>query len=181
MMRFLWPAIFAVFGVLFLLSLLREPSRNASVVQENAQPRYTVRGAQWRRLDEQGKASFDASAEQIDYFDDRSAKLRTLEVTALRGGGAPWRLNAPEGEAPQDFERLHLIGGVEAQGRWPDGEGLQVTTPELWLDSRAETIETESPVNLKSASREAQARGLKVDGKSQTLWLRDDVDMRYAP
>lgn len=180
MMRFVWPVLFLGIAALFVWSLLSEPARNAPAVEASAQPRYTVRGAQWRRLDENGKPSFDASAEVIDYYDDHSARLQTIEVTALGGRGAPWRLSAPRGEAPYDFGRVKLTGGVEGEGRWPDGEPLRVETSELWLDSEKETIETEAAVRLKSRTREAEGRGLKVDGKTDKLWLKDDVDMRYA-
>jgi LPS export ABC transporter protein LptC len=180
MMRYVWPAALGALLVLIVQFAMREDASAPGGQQDAAQPRYTVRGAQWRRLDPEGKPMFDARAETIDYYDDRSAKLSQIELTALAGRGAPWKMTAPQGEALDRPQRLHLIGGVEGNGRWPDGETLAFHTPDLWMDADAEILHTESAVDLRSASRAVSGRGLRVDGKSQKLWLEHDVDVHYV-
>jgi lipopolysaccharide export system protein LptC len=98
----------------------------------------------------------------------------------LGGSGAPWIARAPAGEVPAGDPRLHLTGGVEGEGRWPDGEALRFRTPELWLDLAKDRLETEAGFELDSPSRSARGGRLAVEGKRQQLVLRNDVTMRYA-
>ena len=151
---------------------------------EADQPRYVLRGAEWSSFDEAGRLQFQGSADNIDYFDDESARMRTFALSVFgRDGQEPWIATAPEGYAPPGSkqQRLQLRGGVEGRGRWPDGEDLQFKTPELWVDTKAETLSTDAQVTLESRSRNAIARGLRVTGEKQHLSLLHDVEMRYVP
>lgn len=147
------------------------------------QPRYVLRGAEWSSFDEAGRLQFQGSADNIDYFDDESARMRTFALTVFAREGTPWLATAPEGYAPpgSDQQRLQLRGGVDGHGRWPDGEELQFQTPELWVDTGAETLTTEAKVTLTSRSRNAVARGMRVVGQKQQMSLLHDVEMRYVP
>lgn len=145
------------------------------------QPRYTLRGANWRRFDGNGGVAFSGVAETIRYFDDETARMSGFQLTALDSGGAPWTATAPEGFAPAGVERLQLLGGVEGRGQWPDGEPLDFRTEELWLDSAAQRLETQQPVEIRSASRKVNARGLRVGGDPLKIELLQDVRMRYVP
>ncbi|MGQ0622915.1 MAG: LPS export ABC transporter periplasmic protein LptC [Panacagrimonas sp.] len=177
------------FGPLFVIVLAGlaimvmrggQPAPSGATVQAD-QPRYTLRGAQWQRFDAQGQIEFEGRAQSIDYFDDESARLSQFELTALATGGAPWTATAPEGFAPAGTRRVQLRGGVEGQGHWPDNEPLNFQTPEIWLDSAAQQLETEAKVQIQSRTRQVDARGMKVNGKSRKIDLLHDVKMRYVP
>ena len=144
---------------------------------------HVKRGAEWSSFDEAGRLQFQGSADNIDYFDDESARMRTFALTVFAREGTPWLATAPEGYAPpgSDQQRLQLRGGVDGHGRWPDGEELQFQTPELWVDTGAETLTTEAKVTLTSRSRNAVARGMRVVGQKQQMSLLHDVEMRYVP
>lgn len=177
------------FGTLFvllcaglLILLFRGERVTAPVADALAdQPRYTLRGASWRRFDGDGGVAFTGVAETIRYYDDQTARMTGFQLTALDRGGAPWTATAPQGFAPAGVERLQLFGGVEGRGQWPDGEALDFRTEELWLDSAAQTLETALPVEIRSASRLVDARGLRVGGDPLRFELLSDVRMRYAP
>jgi LPS export ABC transporter protein LptC len=174
----------AVLGVLLVLWSLRDdggPAEEEALGPEL--PRYVLRGAEWSRFDEKGRLEFQGSADTIDYFDDESARMRTFALSVFGREGAPWSATAPEGYAPPggNQQRLQLRGGVEGRGRWPDGEDLEFRTPELWVDTKAETLSTDAKVMLDSRSRNAVARGLRVAGPQQHLSLLHDVEMRYVP
>lgn len=182
MTRFIGPFLFVVFAGLAVLSFRDDDRATASAAQAAEQPRYVLRGTQWRSFDAAGAVSYEGRASNIEYFDDQSARLRDFEVSLLAARGAPWTATAPEGYAPPGSrDRMQLRGGVEGQGRWPDGEALQFRTPELWVDAGSESLETEARVEVDSATRRARARGLKVDGERQKLALLHEVEMRYVP
>jgi LPS export ABC transporter protein LptC len=174
----------ALLAVLLVVWSFRD---DGGPVEEEAigaeQPRYVLRGAEWSSFDEKGRLQFQGSADNIDYFDDESARMRSFALSVFAREGAPWIATAPEGYAPPGSkqQRLQLRGGVEGRGRWPDGEDLRFRTPELWVDTGTETLSTESKVALESRSRNGTARGMKVSGEKQHLTLLHDVEMRYVP
>lgn len=180
MNRLLGPLfLVALLGLVLVLLRSGQPQPSAAVAQAD-QPRYTLRAAQWRRFDAQGRLEFEGRAQSIEYFDDESARLAQFELTAFGASGEPWTATAPEGFAPVGAKRLRLSGGVDGQGRWPDQEPLSFRTEELWLDSTAQRLETEAPVQVRSATRQVDARGLRVEAQTRQIALLHDVKMRYV-
>lgn len=180
--RYLIPLLVVVLAGLAVIGL-RSTGDVATATAESAeQARYVLRGAQWKNFDASGAVRFEGTAESIDYYDDESALMRRFEVTVLADQGSPWQVSAPEGYAPPgNRNRMQLRGGVMGEGRWPDGEALSFKTPELWVDTTAETLETSARVELQGASRSGSARGLKISGPKQRLSLSKEVEMRYVP
>lgn len=181
MNRLLLPILVLLIVVLGALSLRRGPATQNAAAPATEPPRYTVRTARWQRFDADGKPMFEATADSIEYFDDESAELHTLDLTALSGGdGDPWRASAPSGHSPPGEHRLQLTGGVKGQGHWPDGEPLEFATPDLWLDPSEKRLDTTSKVTIQSPTRSAEAVGLRVDGQHSTIHLLKDVRIRYV-
>lgn len=182
MTRFIAPALFVLLATLAVLGFRDGDGPVAPAVQVEEQPRYVLRGAQWRSFDAQGALSHEGQAANIEYFDDESARMHEFEVSLLAARGAPWTARAPEAYAPPGSrDRLQLRGGVEGAGRWPDGDALTFRTPELWVDAQRESLETAAEVEVDSPTRRATARGLKVDGSQQRLALLHEVEMHYVP
>jgi LPS export ABC transporter protein LptC len=173
--------ILAVLGVLFATWRGATPITAPVTVTTAGQPRYTLSGARWTRYDEQGQASFAAQAQTIDYYNDESARLHEVELRGLGGIGSPWQIKAPLGIAPAHARRMLLSGPVTAIGRWPEGESVSFVTPELWVDQDSREISTEAAVKLVSASRSADATGLRADWEGKTLELLHDVRVNYVP
>lgn len=180
MSRWFGPAFAILLAALAILSLRGGGPGRAVTAEEAGQPRYTLRGVDWQRFDEQGQREFQGSAESITYFDDESAQLSQFEMTLLLGDGAPWTVRAPRGRVPAGERSLVLFDGVVGDGRWPDGETLRFTTPELQVDSARKRLATEAAVELTSRTRRASSRGLRADGAGQRLQLLHDVRMRHA-
>lgn len=180
MNRLLGPLLIVILAGLVLVLMRSGQQRSSAAVTEADQPRYTLRGAQWRRFDAQGQVEFEGQAQSIEYFDDESARLSQFQLTAFGASGAPWTATAPEGFAPVGARRLRLFGGVEGRGRWPDEEPLSFRTPELWLDSAAQQLETEAAVRVESATRQVDARGLRIKSETRQIALLHDVKMRYV-
>lgn len=182
MKGFIWPIVVLALVILGFMGLRSGDEVPAAVAQVTEQPRYVLRGAQWSSFDEQGGVRFKGSAANIDYFDDESARMTDFEATLQATGGASWTATAPEGYAPpRSRERMQLSGGVVGEGSWPDGEAVTFKTPDLWVDSSTESLETEARVEVQSVSRKGSARGLKLNGQTQQLTLLHDVEMRYVP
>lgn len=182
MLRYLAPLILVALAGLAIVGLREDRAPVATAESSIAEPRYVLRGAQWRSFDAQGALRFEGRASSIDYFDDESAQMRDFDVRVLGQGGTPWTAAAPEAFAPPGSrDRMQLRGGVEGHGRWPDGEALTFRTPELWVDSQAETLQTDAPVEVESPSRRGSAVGLAVSGPDQRMALLKNVEMRYAP
>jgi LPS export ABC transporter protein LptC len=180
MNRLLLPLLVLLVVVLAAVTLRGGPSTSSVSAPSQEPPRYTVRTARWQRFDVDGKPMFEATADSIEYFDDESADLHTLDLTALAGGGEPWRAAAPLGHSPPGEHRVQLTGGVTGEGHWPDGEPLTFKTPDLWLDPAEKHLDTQSKVNIDSATRNAEATGLRVDGDQSTIHLLKDVRIRYV-
>jgi LPS export ABC transporter protein LptC len=181
MNRLLLPILVLLVVVLGALSFRRGPSTQNVAANGQEPPRYTVHTARWQRFDSEGKPMFEATADSIEYFDDESAELHTLELTALGGGdGDPWRASAPSGHSPANEHRVQLTGGVTGKGHWPDGEPLEFSTPDLWLDPTEKRLDTAAKVVIKSPTRAAEAVGLHVDGEHSTIHLLNDVRIRYV-
>lgn len=168
---------------LIIAAVLRDPEPLQSPTLIAAQePRYIVRGAQWRSFDDDGELRLRGSATLINYYDDDSARMTEFEVRITGSDGTPWQASAPEGYAPGGGdERLQLRGGVEGQGAWPDGVALQFRTPDLWIDAQQETLETDAEVEVLGRLRQGRSRGMRVASQANQVDLLNDVEIRYVP
>ncbi len=154
-----------------------EPASTAA----EALPRYELADARWVRYDERGQPEFEANVESIEYFDDESAKLTSIEMHSLGGSSSPWRISAPEGHAPpHSQQRVQLLGGVNANGQWPQGEPLSFQTPYLWVDEKVRQIYTDAPVQLQGPGRSASAAGMRADWMSRSVELSGQVRTQYV-
>lgn len=181
MSRLIAPLLIVLLAGLAILSLRGGQPQRVAATATPEQPRYVLRGAQLQSYDPAGEIQFEGVAENIAYFDDESARMHMFEVSVLGGDGAPWTATAPEAFAPPgDRHRLQLLGGVEGGGRWPDGEALRFKTESLWVDTATHALDTESAVQLDSATRKAAGVGLAVRSEPLRIALLHQVEMRYA-
>lgn len=174
------PIVLVAALLLWSLRGTDEPNATTGRTSPVDAPRYTMKAAEWTRLDEQGAPLVTAVADIIDVYDDDSASLRVLEVTTASGdNGVPWKLTAPEGRAPPNERRLQLLGGVVGTGAWPDGEALRFTTPDLWVDPDKHALDTAAGVQFSSAHRNGRSRSLQANWATQQLRMSKDVEIRY--
>lgn len=142
-------------------------------------PRYTLKNAQWTRLDGNGQPEYVAQAQALEYFDDESSRMVQPRISAFGGRTSPWRLTAPEGSTQAGSRDVLLKGEVKVHGRWQDGRELTVTTPHLWLDTTRQVLRTDARVILDSAGRKMRAKGLIADSAGQEVKLLGEVQGIY--
>lgn len=181
-MRRVFQVPLALLAAIGLFAWLRDPAPMPTGPTIGAhEPRYVLRGAQWRSYDAQGALRFEGSASLIDFFDDESARMQDFEIRVPGRQDQPWVARAPAGEVPPGGgERLRLTGGVEGHGAWPDGQTLKFSTESLWVDPGSRSLETDTPVSVKSPGREGRASGMQVDGVAQRVNLLGEVEIRYV-
>jgi LPS export ABC transporter protein LptC len=181
------PLLFALpilvaLGVLLATWQGPAPAPQRAAPSAQSLPRYKVLDGQWTRYNAKGQPEFVVTAQSIEYYDDESARLTTLEMHSLGGANSPWRLSAPEGYAPpQSQHRMQLRGGVDAMGHWPEGEPLHFTAPYLWVDERNRQLFTDAAVEVRGRNRSATADGLRADWVGKSIELLGHTKMRYAP
>ena len=181
MRRFLFalPILIAI-GVLLATWRGGGPPPRPTTEAGEAQPRYVLNEGRWTRFSEEGHPQFEATAQTIEYFDDDSAQLHTVEMRSLGGPASPWRLNAPEAYSPPHSDRMELRGMVTAIAHWPEGETANFQTPRLWVDEKKHQLYTDAPVQMRGRSRNANADGLRADWIGKTVELLGQVRMQYA-
>lgn len=176
--------IAAALSLLALLGLAMRGSEPPVNLETKADDpaRYIIRGASLRRHDEQGAVRVEGWAETIRYYDDDSAELQNFKVR-VEGDrdNKPWIARASQGFSPAGNRHLlRLYGGVEGDGHWPDGEALIFNAEEVWVNAEDDSLQTDSEVTLRSASRIGKARGLRISGKRESVALRNDVEIHYV-
>ena len=183
MSRAIPAPLLVIVAAVLAFALLREPAPESASPSINAEdPRYVLRGTEWRSFDADGEVRFEGRARLIDYYDDESARMRDFQVRIPGREDRAWVAWAPLGQLPAGGrERLHLSGGVEGQGSWPDGLALTFSTPELWVDAGNESLDTTAEVQVNSVGRSGRSVGMKVDGPAHSVRLLADVEIRYVP
>ncbi len=144
-----------------------------------AEPRYTLENVTVQRTDSAGIPTVLLTVAKASYFDDRAARLETIEVTGLSGEAAPWHLHSEFGSVPAGQQRMQLKGPVTGSGRFPDGQAARVAAGAVWVDEDHHNFNSNEPVTLKGATREAHAQGFTASFSGKKLKL-NNVEMRYA-
>jgi LPS export ABC transporter protein LptC len=143
-------------------------------------PRYTARKAEWTHLNSKGVAEFHLTADSVDYYDDRSARMQGVMIDRLRTGENPWRLTAPQGTMPPQQERVLLQNPVRAVGTLQSGEKVEINTPRLWADSGRNELYTTDAVQISSSTWVANSTGLRADLAGETLTMLKNTKVKYG-
>lgn len=196
---FVVPALALLLGTVLWLGQRSEPTPSpAATVEPGAErPRYQLDGAQWLRHTQTGQPMFEVRARRVDYFDDGAMQMMTVEVDQLATDGSPdghWALSAPRGSVAAGEHRLQLYPQVEIQGQFPrsgdsgmrtdkrkgSNEPLRIQTPQLWVDWRARTLDSDQPVTAVAPGRRLQAVGLHADWTGRRVAFLHDVQVTHA-
>jgi LPS export ABC transporter protein LptC len=143
-------------------------------------PRYSAKKAEWTHLNTQGVAEFHLTADVVDYYDDRSAKMQGVMIDRLRTGQSPWRLTAPQGTMPPQENRVLLENPVHAVGTLQSGETVDINTPRLWADGTRNELYTGDAVQVSGRNWRATATGLRADLAGEKVALLKNTQVKYA-
>ena len=144
-------------------------------------PRYTVKNAEWTHLNARGEMEFRMTAARGYTYDDHSARFENLELRRFVAGQSPWRIRAPQGDVPAQEDRVRLHDAVVAEGTLQNGTVVEVTTPELWVDSKRNELYTDANVEISAAQWHARSTGLRGDLGGEKLALLHNTQVSYAP
>lgn len=182
MLRRLLTALFALATLSVITWSLLGLENKARIVDKPTvvKPRYTAKQAEWTHLNKEGVAEFHLTADSVDYYDDRSATLRTVVMDRFRAGQSPWRLTAPQGTIPARENRVLLQSPVTATGTLQSGDVVTIVTPRLWADSAKNALYTDAPVELTSLNWRATSTGLRADLAGEKLALLNNSKVIYV-
>lgn len=176
-------AALALLGLLLIWALDRlewVPPAEVASTKDASEPRYQMRNIQITRLDDGGLPQLRIEAASIEYFDDQSARLQVLTLSAPGTDAPVWRAESPTGHVPAGETRLVLDGPVQGSGQWPNGEPLRFSTPTLSLDWNEHELYSDAGVYLDSRSRKVRADTLRSNWTDRSLRLSGDVRIDYA-
>lgn len=144
---------------------------------------YYLSGARLTEYDEEGAIRLSLSAARASQAEPGGRVAFSAVAVRLAGGtGGPWSLEADQGWAWPDTERVELEGDVVMQSlRQPLAKAATVRTPRLTLlvDQRLAT--SEAPVSLDFGRHQLDAIGLRADLDRETLRLESKVNGRFTP
>ncbi len=101
--------------------------------------------------------------------------LEAMQLSGRDAQGAPWQLNAPQGEL-RGRDTLNLHGGVALRGRGSDGAELRLKTPQLRFELQNRQGGGDSQLELRWGHRELRGRGFVFSLSEQWLELLHDAE-----
>ena len=137
-------------------------------------------------FDDSGELIYSLQAEQQVHLKDASSNLVEPVIRHYQDGETRWNIVADSGTVkphdgtdPANTGTIELSGAIEIQLQDSFGNSTVLTTDYLAIDTRVETMETDRPVKLNSATIEQAARGLFANLNSNRLVFRADSRGKY--
>jgi LPS export ABC transporter protein LptC len=112
-------------------------------------------------------------ADQNVYLTDLSVDYNTANV-------GNWTVTSDRGRLPPDASSLRLSGNVVVRGTEARGTAV-IRTDELTYDTKANVVQTASPVDVEFGPHTLRARGLRAALNEGTMRLESDVNGRFKP
>lgn len=144
---------------------------------------YYLADARLIELGPDGKPRVVVRARSIEQqLSDASVLLQHLELDYSTARQGAWHVTADRGRMPTDRTSLQLYGNVRVSGS-PEATGGRATilTDELDYNTRANVIQTASPVAIQFGTHALHGRGLRVALNDGTLRLESNVNGTFTP
>ena len=142
-------------------------------------PLYVADRATWVRYGADGLPMLQAAAERIDYFEDHSMTLSTVNLDRLGGSQGHWHVEAPRGIVPPDSQRMRLEPDVTVRGDAKGGLPTTIAASEVWVDWDKKLISSDRPVRAQAPGRSASASGWQSDFAATRVQMKGNVEMHY--
>lgn len=178
-------AAFAVLGAIaaftFWVLQISAP-REVRDREASHEPDYHFGAPRITRFGPDGTLALDLTARSaVHYPHDDTVALEQLKVDVRAPDGAAWTMSAARGSAPMAGERVSLEGGVRiARPAGGTGGAIELTTERITLDTRAQRLETDSPVQIVQGLNRISAVGLIADLTNERITLKHRVRSSYA-
>lgn len=146
------------------------------------EPDYHFTAPRITRFGVDGTLELELTAKNAVHFpDDDTVALDELQVDVRAPDGTAWTMVAARGHAPMAGERVTLEGGVRI-GHPAGGAGgaILLTTDHIELDTRAQLLTTEAPVEIVHGTNRVTAVGLLADLGRDHITLKSRVRGTYA-
>jgi LPS export ABC transporter protein LptC len=143
-------------------------------------PLYVAGQATWTRYGTDGTPLVRATAQNIDYYEDRSMALDTVTLDRLGGPQGAWHVTAPRGLVPANEQRMRLEPDVNVTGTVSKGKlPTTIAASEVWVDWDKKLISSERPVRATAPGRSATAQGWQSDFNATHVQMMGNVEMQY--
>ncbi|WP_043113960.1 LPS export ABC transporter periplasmic protein LptC [Solimonas soli] len=142
-------------------------------------PLYVAERAVWTRYGADGQPLVEATAQHIDYFEDRSMVLSTVALDRLGGAQGSWHVEAPRGIVPANENRMRLEPDVSVKGAIKGNLPTAIAASEVWVDWDQKLISSDRPVRAEAPGRSATAQGWQADFNATHVQMSGKVEMQY--
>ncbi len=171
-------------GGALLFGLLAGRDDDATLTEVAPEARgYYLADARLTELGTDGTPRVVVRAQSIEQqLSDQSVQLQhlVLDYTTTRAGA--WHVTADRGRIPSDRTSLQLNGNVRVAGSpEPTGGRATIVTDDLDYDTRANIVQTSSPVAIQFGTHELHGRGLRVALNDGVLRLESNVNGTFTP
>lgn len=132
-------------------------------------------------LDTDGRIAVRIDAPMLR--NNASSQIGTVENPRIRIQQAPdeWYITADSAVVTADREHVSLVGTVDMlRENRQTGDTLQIRTRDVLLDVVPRTASTDAVVTIVEDGDRLDARGMKLDMKTESYELLDEVRARYA-
>ncbi|MFT4045526.1 MAG: LPS export ABC transporter periplasmic protein LptC [Solimonas sp.] len=147
---------------------------------EERLPLYIAGNATWTRYGSDGQPQVRATAQRIDYFEDRSMALTTVALDRLGGPQGTWHATAPRGVVPANEQRMRLEPDVNVTGTIGKGKlPTKIAASEVWVDWGKKLISSDRPVRATAPGHSATAQGWQSNFDATQVQMMGNVEMQY--
>ena len=177
-----FAAIMAGGALLFGLFAGRDDDETATETAPDERG-YYVSDARLIELGTNGKPRVVVRARSIEQqVADESVRLDDLQLDYTTTREGAWHVTADRGRMASDQTSIQLAGNVRVAGS-PEssGAGATIVTDELDYDTRANVVQTASPVAIQFGTHQLHGRGLRVALNDGILRLESNVNGTFSP
>lgn len=181
--------------VLFLLALssglllfyMEQPSKSAVIVDHSLPDSY-ANNVTLTRYDDQGNIVSQIYSPHLTHFkQDNRTLFEKPHIILYNKGQNPWVIDAAEGLATHEFEKITLVKDVTAhQAASAQNNEITITTSEMNIDTKNQTAYSKQPIQLIQKGQDksltiVNSVGVYVEQKTGIVKLLTQAKGYYAP
>lgn len=160
----------------------REPTPTTTVASSSVDLGYSARTATLVETGPDGRPMYTLNADVIRQHAGDGVEFDKVQMTFRDSQGQTWTGHANNGQLTPDSGKVDLKGDVHVDGRLPgSAEMADLATERLSVDTQADIIRTDEPVQLTSTGHELKSQGLVATLREHHLVLESSVHGTFLP